>query len=159
MINRIFPSRFDNHYRGHPVGLWLFVPITFQKVAQSFVHLLKADGGAQSLSAIPLDTYPPSAAQNVIGLFARMGLEQLLLASLLVLVLFRYRAMIPLMYVVIVGNFFASRLLSELKPLARTGTSSVGTPLLVIAALSILGLVLSLTGRRYADREAPGGTS
>lgn len=150
MLSRILPARIDNRYRGHPVGLWLFVPIAFQKVMMSLIHLFRADGGAQSLSAIPLDTYPASAVQNVVGLFARMGLEQLLLAALLVLVLFKYRAMIPLMYVVIVVNFFASRFVSDFKPLIRAGTSSVGTPLLVVALLSILGLVLSLIGRRYA---------
>lgn len=150
MIERIFPACIDNRYRGHRMALWLFVPITFQKVAQSLVHLLKADGGAQSLSAIPLDTYPPAAAQNVVGLFARMGLEQLLLALLLVLVLFRSRAMIPLMYVVLVAQFLGSRLVSDLKPMVRAGTSSVGMPLLVVALLTIFGLVLSLTGRGYA---------
>ncbi len=116
----------------------------------SLVHLLKADGGAQSLSAIPLDTYSPSAAQNVVGLFARTGLEQLLLAALLVLVLLRYRAMIPLMYLVLVVHFLASTVVSDLKPLVRSGTSSVGTALLVIAMLSALGLVLSLIGPGYA---------
>jgi hypothetical protein len=153
MLSRIFPARIDNRYRGHPVGLWLFVPIAFQKVTMSLIHLFRADGGAQSMSAIPLDTYPPSAAQNVVGLFARMGLEQLLLAALLVLVLFWYRAMIPLMYVVIVAHFLASRAVSDFKPLVRAGTSSVSTPLLVVALLSVLGLVLSLVGRGYAERE------
>src|SRR6188474_1548129 len=104
-LTRLLPERIDNHYRGHPVGLWLFVPITLQKVAMSLTHLLKADGGAQSISTIPLDSYPSSAAQNIIALFARMGLEQLVLGSLLVLVLLRYRAMIPLMYVLIVAHY------------------------------------------------------
>ena len=89
MIHRILPACIDNRYRGHRLGLWLFVPITFQKVAVSLTHLLTADGGAQSISTIPLDTYSPSAAQNVVGLFARMGLVRLVLASLLVLVLAR----------------------------------------------------------------------
>ena len=63
------------------MGLWLFIPVTLQKVAMSLTHLLKTDGGAQSLSTIPIDTYSPPAAQNVVGLFARMGLEQLMLAA------------------------------------------------------------------------------
>ena len=154
MLNRILPARIDNRYRGHPAGLWLFVPIALIKLSQSLTHLLKHDGGAQSLSTIPLDTYPPGAAQNIVGMFARLGLEQLLLASIFWLVLLRYRALIPLMYVLIVAHFIGSRIVAQYKPLALAGTSSVGTPFLVIALLSVVGLVLSLIGSRYADELA-----
>lgn len=97
-MSRLLPERIDNHYRGYVLALWLFVLVALQRVALGLTHLLKADGGAQSISTIPLDTYPPSAAQNIIGLFARMGLEQLLFGALCLLVLIRYRALIPLMY-------------------------------------------------------------
>ena len=151
MLNRILPDRIDNRYRGHPLGLWLFAPIALQKLGVSLTHLLKADGGAQSISTIPLDTYSPSAAQNVVGLFARLGLEQLVLGVLLVLVLLRYRAMIPLMYVLLVAHYLASRGVGQMKPLVLAGASGASTPALVIAILSATGLALSLIGRRYAD--------
>jgi hypothetical protein len=99
---------------------------------------------------MPLDTYPASAAQNIVGLMARNGLEQLLIASIFVLVLLRYRAMIPLMYVLIVTHYVASRGLAQMKPLVLAGTSGASTPTLVIAMLSAIGLALSLTGRSYA---------
>ena len=154
MLNRILPARIDNRYRGHPVGLWLFVPIALIKLSQSFTHLLKHDGGAQSISTIPLDTYPAGAAQNVIGLFAHLGLEQLLLASIFLLVLIRYRALIPLMYFLIVAHYIGGRIVGQFKPLALAGTSGVSTPFLVIAILSVAGLILSLIGRGYAGEVA-----
>ena len=154
MLNRILPAHIDNRYRGHPLGLWLFVPIALMKVSQSLTHLLKHDGGAQSISTIPLDTYPASAAQNVIGLFARMGLEQLLLASIFVLVLVRYRALIPLMYLFIVAHFVGGKIVAQFKPLVLAGTSGVSTPFLIIAILSIVGLILSLIGRGYENQVA-----
>ena len=150
MMTRLLPAEVDNRYRGHPLALWLFVPIALQRVALGLTHLLRADGGAQSISTIPLDTYPPSAAQNVIGIFARMGLEQLLFGLLFLLVLIRYRALIPLMYLLIVAQYLGSRVVGQVKPLALAGTSGAGTPLLVIAILSALGLLLSLTGRGYS---------
>ena len=156
MIDRLLPSRIDNKYRGHRLALWLFVPITLQKFGVSLTHLLKADGGAQSISTIPLDTYPPSAAQNIIGLFARLGLEQLLLASLLVLVFVRYRAMLPLMYALIVTQYVGSRIVSDVKPLVLAGSSGARTPALVIALLSVIGLVLSLIGRGYSNQPTTG---
>ena len=151
MMTRLLPAEVDNRYRGHPLGLWLFVLIALQRVALALTHLLRADGGAQSISTIPLDTYPPSAAQNVVGIFARMGLEQLLFGLLCLLVLIRYRALIPLMYLLIVVQYLGSRVVGQVKPLALTGTSGAGTPLLVIAILSALGLFLSLTGRGYSQ--------
>lgn len=125
----------------------------------SLTHLLKADGGAQSISTIPLDSYSPSAAQNIVGLFARMGLEQLIFAVILMLVLFRYRAMIPLMYVLIVALYLGSKVVAQFKPLVLAGTSGVSTPMLVIAILSAIGLVLSLTGRGYADQVPASGSA
>lgn len=154
MLNRILPAHVDNRYRGHPVGLWLFVPIALIKLSQSFTHLLRHDGGAQSISTIPLDTYPASAAQNIIGLFARLGLEQLLLASIFLLVLLRYRALIPLMYVLIVAHFIGGKIVAQFKPLVLAGTSGVSTPFLIVAILSAVGLILSLIGRGYADQVA-----
>ena len=152
-MSRLLPARIDNRFRGHVLALWLFVPVALQRVALGFTHLLKADGGAQSISTIPLDTYPPAAAQNVIGLFARMGLEQLLFGTLCLLVLLRYRALIPLMYLLIVAHYLASRVVGQLKPLALAGASGARTPALIIAILCALGLVLSLSGRGY--REIP----
>jgi hypothetical protein len=152
VLNRILPERIDNRFRGRALALWLFVPIVLQKLAESLTHLFKADGGAQSISTMPLDTYPSSAATNVIGLMARIGVEQLLVVTLLVLAGLRYRAMIPLMYVLIVAQYFASKGISQMKPLVLAGTSGASIPHLVIAILSIIGLVLSLIGRGYNDR-------
>jgi hypothetical protein len=154
VLRRILPARVDNIYRGHPVGLWLFVPIALIKFSQSLTHLLKHDGGAQSISTIPLDAYPPGAAQNIIGMFARLGLEQFLLASIFLLVLIRYRALIPLMYVLMVAQFLGGKIVAQFKPLVLAGTSGVSTPFLVIAVLSVVGLVLSLIGRGYDEEFA-----
>ncbi len=150
MLNRVFPDRLDNDYRGHKVALWIFVVIALMKVALGFGHIFNPDGGAQSVSHIPLDTYPAGAAQNVVAVFARMGLEQLLLGVLFVTVLLRYRAMVPLMYAVAVMGHVGVFALASFKPLSLAGTSGARNVHLVLAVLSIVGLVLSLLGPRYA---------
>jgi hypothetical protein len=43
MLSRTFPECVDNHYRGHPLGRWLFVVITLQKLALSLTHVFKLD--------------------------------------------------------------------------------------------------------------------
>lgn len=151
ILQRILPDIADNHYRGNLLGLWFLVLITLQKLGVSLVHVFKTDGGAQSISTMPLDTYPASASQNIIGLMARMGLEQVLLAALAVLVLFRYRSLIPLMYVLLIVHYLAAKGVARMKPLVLAGTSGVSTMALIIAILSAVGLGLSLIGRGYSD--------
>ncbi len=149
MLNRIFPQTVGNQLRGYSIALWLFIPITLMRVAISLVHIFRSDGGAQSISTIPLDSYPPGAAQNVIGLFARMGLDQLMFGLLCVVVLLRYRALIPLIYAMIVLQYVAERGIATLKPLSLAGTSGASAPALVLLLLSIAGLALSLLGKGY----------
>jgi len=82
-----------------------------------------------------------------------MELDQLLLVLLLVVVLFRYRAMIPLMYVLIVVHYIAQEGIVYMKPLALVGASGASTPALILAILSIGGLVLSLSGKGYLPKQ------
>ena len=152
MLSRILPARVDNRFRGHVLALWLFVPITLMKIAISLLHVFSADGGAQSVSRMPLDTYPAGAAQNVIALMSRLGLEQLLLGLVAVIVLLRYRALIPLMYVLIVAQYAGHKAVAQMKPLAVAGMSGASTPAIVIAVAGIAGLVLSLIGKGYRNR-------
>jgi hypothetical protein len=154
MLNRFFPERIDNTFRGNVVAFWLFVPIVFMKVAVSLAHIFRADGGAQSVSTIPLDTYPSGAAQNIVAIFARMGLEQLLLGALLVIVLIRYRSMIPLIYLLLVMQYAALEWIIRMKPLVLAGTSGARTMALVLAALSVAGLVLSIIGKGDRNYDA-----
>jgi hypothetical protein len=153
MFSRILPKRVDNRFRGHVLALWLFVPIASMKIAIGLLHVFSADGGAQSVSRMPLDTYPAGAAQNVIALMSRLGLEQLLLGLIALVVLLRYRALVPLMYLVFVAHYIGHEAIAAMKPLAVAGTSGASTPATIIAAASFAGLVLSLVGKRYRSAD------
>ncbi|GAB3380302.1 hypothetical protein [Lysobacter fragariae] len=146
MLSRLFPAIVDNRFRGHVLALWLFVPLALMKVMLGMVHILRADGGAQSVSTMPLDTYSAGAAQNIIALMARMGLEQALLGGVFLVVLLRYRALVPLMYLVAVVHALGSYEVKAMKPLALAGVSGASTMHTVIAVVSVVGLLLSLVG-------------
>lgn len=123
MLSRLLPARLDNDFRGHQAAIWIFALITLMKPGLALVHVFSADGGAQSVSHMPLDSYPAGAAQNMVGLFARMGLEQLLLGALFVVVLLRYRAWIPLMFLLAVIAQAGAFALAAAKPLSLTAAS------------------------------------
>ena len=57
MLERLFPQTANNDYRGNRIALWVFVPITVATLVRSGIHIFRADGGAQSIATIPLDTY------------------------------------------------------------------------------------------------------
>ena len=155
MLSRILPATADNRYRGHALALWLFVPIVLMRVAISCVHVFYADGGMQSVSTMPLDAYAPGAAQNIVGLAARMGVEQLLACALFLVALLRYRSLLPLMYLMIVAQYAVEDVVVRMKPLALSGASGARGPALVLMLASIAGLLLASTGRRYREGAQP----
>ena len=147
MLNRIFPDSTNDQYRGHVLAIWLFIPIVFMKIAISLLHIFSVDGGAQSVSTIPLDRYPVDAAQNIIALFSRMGLDQLLLGLIFLVVLIRYRAMLPLIYAVVLLGYLFGKGVAMLKPTITAGESGASTPAMILLMISVAGFFLSLVGR------------
>jgi hypothetical protein len=154
MLNRIFPERFDNHYRGHKLALWLFIPIVFMKVGISLSSIFDTYNVVRSADGIPLDTFAPAGAEAVVSVTALLGLSHFLLAALCVLTLVRYRAMIPLMYVLLLTEFLGKKWIQLVKPIVRTGTSPSTYVNLVLIALLVTGLLLSLWRPTTVDKNS-----
>jgi hypothetical protein len=154
VLSRIFPKQFDNHFRGNKLALWIFALITFMHTAISLTSIFRPDGGAQSADGIPLDTFSPSAAQAVIGVGGLLDLAILLLCALFILALIRYRSMIPLMYILLVTDWLARKGVLRLKPIPRMpGTSTGYYVSLGIFAVTLVGMILSLTGKNYSQSQ------
>ena len=152
MLKSIFPEAFDNTYRGHRLGLWLLYPILFVKIGISLVAIFRPDGGAQSADGIPLDAFPSAASEAVIGVIAILGLATLVTQLVGVIAVIRYRAMIPMIYLLMLAEYLGHRGLDWMKPIARSGGHTGGVVSLVLIALIGLGLVLSLWGRESPTR-------
>ncbi len=151
MLNRILPQQFDNNYHGHKLALWLFVPIVFLKIGISLSSIFDTYNVVRSADGIPIDTFTSGGAEAVVSVTTLLGLSQFLLASLGVLALIRYRAMIPFMYVLFLVEYLAKKWILLVKPIVRTGLSTSTYVNLLLIALLILGLFLSLW-RSSADR-------
>jgi hypothetical protein len=149
MLNRIFPRAFDNNYRGSKIALWLFVLITLVHTSIALVAIFRSDGGAQSADGIPLDQFGPAAAQTVIGVLAFLGLASLSLCVLFVVALLCYRSMIPLLYTVSLIQWLAHKGIGQMKPIPLTAVATGQYVSFTLLALTVIGLVLSLTGKDY----------
>ena len=151
MMERLFPRMVDNDYRGHPFALWVLVPVTLLTLVRSLVHMFRVDGGAQSIATIPLDRYSDPAAAAVILIFALWGLSQLLLGLLYVVVLVRYRALIPLMYLTLILEYCGRLALGAWKPMETLERPPGARFTLIMIVLSLVMFVLSLRQRPGAD--------
>ena len=143
MLERLFPSPVDNRVRGHKLALWLFYPITLVSLVRSCIHIFRSDGGAQSIATIPLDTFTSEGAASLIAIFAQRGLSQLLLAVLFVVVLFRYRALLSLMYLLLLVEYAGRISIGAMKPVVTLEVPPGGPGSILLIVLG----VLLLTGK------------
>jgi hypothetical protein len=101
---------------------------------------------------LPLDSFGPAAARTVLMLFALLSLGQLTLAVIALTTLIRYRAMVPFMYLVLLGEQLARRFIVQSYAVARTESTPVGWYVnFGLLALLTLGLALSLIPTRQRD--------
>ena len=144
MFNRFFPQYIDNTYHGRKLAVWLFAVFVFIKVAMSLNSIFNGYMVASTADGIPLDTFTPASAQAVVSMYAAWGLAHLTICLLCILVLARYRALIPFMFALLLLEHIGRRLIFIVMPIVRTGTSSGLYVNLVLIALLVVGLALSL---------------
>lgn len=156
MLSRIFPKQIDNTYLGHRIAIWLFVLIILAKLPMGVNSMINARVVVTAADGIPLDSYGAAGAQTVIALFSLWGLCTLLLALQSVLVLIRYRAMIPFMYLLLLTEQAGRKLLLLAHPIAKSGTPSVSYGInLTLLAMLLVGLFLSMYRSDRPKTETP----
>ena len=148
MLQRIFPNQFDNRFDGHRLALWLLGGLVALKLVMSINSILNTASVAAGADGFPLASYSVAAARAVLMLFALMSLGQLMLAVLGLVALIRYRAMVPLVYAVLLLEHVARRLIVQAYDVDRSSSAPVGF-YINIALLGLLtaGFALSLWPR------------
>ena len=144
MLERLFPRSLEQGYRGHPIAKWVLVPLTLLTLWRSGVHIFYADGGAQSIATIPLDTFTENGAAAVVLIFAMWGLSQLLLGLVYALVLWRYQALIPLMYLLFSTEYIGRALIGLAKAMETVERPPGAVANVIFPVLGLAMLALSL---------------
>jgi hypothetical protein len=151
MLERIFPPQLDNRYRGQWIAIAILGLYLAMKFLQGVMSVFNTHDTAINADGIPLDTFAPVAAQNILSMFRLLGLNLMALPLLGAVVLARYRAMVPLLYLFLALQALASRvLLMATEPPDPNGLPAGAIVNLALLGLLLAGFVLSLTGRRYA---------
>ena len=156
MLRLLLPRVIDNRFRGQWLGYWLIAPVLFVKTGIALVSML-TPGQANKADAIDLSTYSAAALHDAMTFTALLGLLHFCIALFCLLAVIRYRALVPLIYLWLLIEFLARRVILELYPMDRVhGLASGSLVNLVLFTMLALGLALSVWPRR--DAQAPAAT-
>ena len=108
-------------------------------MARSCIHIFAPDGGASSIAGINTSV---EGGSNVISMFAFWGLAQLLMGLVYLAVFFRYKSLIPFMYMLIIIEYSGRVLIGMVKPLivSHTPPGAIGDYILIPLAIMMLML-------------------
>lgn len=153
IVSLLFPRSADNHIHGSKIPLYLFLVLAAVGTVRSFIHILAPDGGAGSIAGMNLAV---NGAGEVIFAFALWGGEQLIYALLQWLVIWRYRSLLPLMWLVQILESLMRIVVGKLKPVSFAHTPPGAYQNYVYIALSLWMLALSLWSGYRELRAQPG---
>lgn len=135
----LFPKKADNQFPGVKFSMVVFFVIAVVSTARSLVHIFSPDGGAGSIAGLDLSV---EGAEGIIFAFALWGSAQLVLAVVQLIISFRYRSLIPMMYVLLIFEVLIRILVGRIKPVtfAQTPPGAIGN--FVIFPLALVMLLL-----------------
>lgn len=150
MLERLFPEQIDNHPSGHPAALWILVPLALLKFVQGANVAAFSRKALETADGVPVGTFPAEAASRLIFVFAAWGLGICILGLLGIIVLVRYRAMIPLMYLLLLIEQLGRKMLSMIyldAPFLSTALTAANLINWGFLIAIVTGFLLSLSSR------------
>jgi hypothetical protein len=114
-----FPSQACNEFQGGRIPIYGFCLMLLPVIFRSLVHFLKNDSGVNSIASIHV--FPGDPDPNVvIYMFSSVGgAYQTLILLIYLIVLFRYRNLIPLMFGLMLVEIAFRMVVATLHPLTE----------------------------------------
>jgi len=156
VIEKLFPQQANNNYQGSPIAQYVFYALMAMYSFRSIVHFTTEDGGINKIASIVIFPLVETAKgtidpNNVIYLFASLwGSSQIIMLLIFFVCMWRYRNLLPLLWLTVVIEIPMRMIAGTLHPLdasyyEHVPPGSAGNlPLLIIACIM---LVLSLRQR------------
>ena len=154
---QMLPQPVTNDYQGSRIALFAWALIAPMLAFRSLVHFLAEDAGLNSIATIIVFAGAPDPNQVIYLLGSLWGAQQLIFLLLLIIVLWRYRSLIPLMYALLVVATCLRLAAGGLHPL--TPEHYLSTPPGMVATLPMLvvyATLLALSLRARKRSTAPG---
>lgn len=145
LINKIFPKSANNDYTANKFSTIVFLVIAILGTIRSCIHFLAPDGGAGTIAGINLNV---TGAKEIIFAFSLWGSSQLLYAGIQLVVYFRYKTLIPFMYILIIIETLMRMYIGHMKPIVFAHTPPGQIVNFVMLPLAFIMLILSLRTRK-----------
>lgn len=148
----LLPVKIDSTLRGWKLPFYIFALYAVISTVRSCIHLLAPDGGAGSIAGMNLSV---AGADGIIFAFALWGSSQLLFAVIQLLVVVRYRSLVPLMWLMLILEVLLRELVGATKPVtfAHTPPGALGNQLFLPLAALMLGLSLWSAYRQTSEAQ------
>ena len=148
-FKNILPKIADNYFQGHRFALWGFILFTLLMSWRAIVHMLFEQYGFHQIANFQVISGDPDPMLLIYRFFSLWGFAQLIFCIVCWIVIFRYRALIPVMYLLWLFEWafrtFGYPLIREeiaVQGLYTYGITpgSVGAPYISIVLLILFGL-------------------
>ena len=148
-FNNILPKIADNDFQGHRFALWGFILFTLLMSWRAIIHMLFEQYGFHQIANFQAISGDPDPMLLIYRFFSLWGFAQLIFCIVCWIVIFRYKALIPLMYLLWLFEWafrtFGYPLIREeiaVQGLYTNGMTpgSVGAPYVSIILLVLFGL-------------------
>jgi hypothetical protein len=137
----VLPAEIDNTIRGMKLPFYVFALYAIVSTVRSCIHLLASDGGAGTIAGMDLTV---AGADGIIFAFALWGSSQLLFAIIQLLVVVRYRSLVPFMWLMLILETLLRELVGHMKPVtfAHTPPGAIGNQIILPLAAVMVALSL-----------------
>ena len=132
----------NNSYSGSKISLYYLVLLSCMFTFRGVVHYFVPDGGSGIIAGIPLETYPEGAVQTLNTFAGVSGKYHLMEAVLAWLIIFRWRALIPIFLLFVGINQLMGIILITMKPLPVIPPGQIGVYLLF--PITLVAFLLSI---------------
>ena len=147
MLSRLLPPLANFTYTGSRVSLWLLGLVLLLKLAIAVGAIFNGHYAASVADGIPIDSYTPQGTQAFLSVFASLGLSQFILGLFGVLLLLKYRPLVPIFLLALLIEYLARKGVNAYIPIARSGNAPGGAINWAIFGVMLLAFVLSMRQR------------
>lgn len=147
MLSRLLPPPANFTYTGSRVSLWLLGLVLLLKLAIALGAIFNGHYAASVADGIPIDSYTPQGTQAFLSVFASLGLSQFILGLLGVLLLLRYRPLVPIFLLALLIEYLARKGVNAYMPITRSSNAPGGVINWAIFGIMLLAFVLSMRQR------------
>jgi len=133
-------------YHGPRLATWILGAYLLLIAVRSGIHLFAPDGGAGSIASIDLTV---EGADNIVALFGQWGAIQLLLALVMIVLVWRYRGLVPFFALALVVEPVLRAISATLKPIETLNTAPGAALNEYAGLLMLVVLYLALCPARH----------